>query len=97
MSDGPLYNVCSNQAVGTVPVYRVNNGREYHMTTLTKGEANWATDFQMGFVYNNQIPGTKPIYRRYLHSNGDHMTSVDPNEGGASWQTDFGKPMFYAF
>ena len=94
-TEAPLGNICSNQAPGSVPLYRKVSDN-YHLTTLDQNEANsiFKLESTLGYVYTTQIPGTIPFYRRV--KGNDHFLTTDMNEG-AGYTTDFNTPMFYAF
>ena len=87
-------NICSNKAVGTVPIYRAYNGNRGHMSALSQQELRQYGfghfDYgggPFGYVYPNKIEGSNPIYRT-RHNQGI-MLRPDSTPGFGS------NPLFY--
>ena len=104
-STTPIAYVCSNQAVGTVPLYRgdeAGNTTGRHLTSMDPKEitnANFALDFNgtpLAYVYPSQIGSTVPVIRELNPTDIDHILTTDTTQW-PSWTPDPSSTIFYAF
>jgi hypothetical protein len=98
--DGVTFIGCSNNAEGTIPLYRMYDAKnEKHMLSTTKDKVGWKAEGDPAFVYayNSDGPNRIPMYRRYSTSTGEYLTTADPEEAMHIYDIDSnGRPMFYA-
>ncbi len=106
----PNFYACSNQAAGTIPVYRgqLSKGTDdklngLHMTALdsvdfTKNQftmENYANP--VFYAYKSSVVGSTPIYRRGNATNSDRILTKYATEGDPEYTTENGGPIFHAF
>ena len=102
----PIAYACSNQAFGTVPLYRgdeAGNTTGRHLTSMNPKEitnANFTLDFNgkpLAYVYPSQIPSTIPVIREYNPTDIDHIITTDITQWSSPWTPDQPSTIFYAF
>jgi hypothetical protein len=87
--EGTTYNVFSSRLTNTRAIYRcVAPYGKHFLSTDSRCEGN-VVEGLMGFIYNQQVAGSKPLYRKVHRPTNDHLATLDANEGGNAYQYEY--------
>ena len=78
--EGNVGNLYLAPAAGTVPLFRLWNGRD-HFYTVSQSEASgcgYTLEAICGYVYPGPVPGSVPLMRHY--NNRDHFYTTNSGE-----------------
>jgi hypothetical protein len=69
--------VTSSNMTGFIGLYRCVIPGGFHFLSADPNCEGESLELQLGYIYSTQVSGTTPLYRYYLSSNGDYLTTID--------------------
>lgn len=109
ISEGISWHVYDHQEYGSIPIYRVVNGKDTfkeHFYTASISERDtvvktlgWINEGIAFYAYKYQAPGTTSVYRYYNAQLGLHFFTLDPSEQShmPSYGYQYDGIAFYAY